>query len=489
MKIAFRVDSSNLIGAGHIRRCIKLANDLRYKSKEIYFITKNLSGNFNKLIDKKKFKKILIKNFASKSKLENDWKSTINICKKLKINILIVDSYELGVKWEKKVRKYVDKLAVIDDFSKIKHNADIMINNLNKKNDDRTIYLVGLEYIIIPNQISKRILEKKSKKENLTIGTFFGSSDNKNVSEKFLKIVSDKKFNNYKFISILGENNKNRKKIENNFKGYKNLFIVPRYKNIENFFKQIDILVGPGNVTSFEAIYSHIKCINIPINFFQKMNSNFQEKNKVATTLDQKKIFNKEGKKILINYFEKLSKENKPLENEIYLDGNGSRRISEILVPSKFNQVSIKTAKNQEDCLDLFKLHNEKENIKNSFNQKKQKYKDHLKWFKKKILSKKSYIFIFRINNLCVGQVRFDLIKKDVGLIDYSLDKIFRGRGWGKLILDKAIKTINHTNKINSFKAKVKKTNQQSIKIFRNLLFIQKKKKKYLEFNKNIALN
>ena len=92
MKIAFRVDSSNLIGAGHIRRCIKLANDLRYKSKEIYFITKNLSGNFNKLIDKKKFKKILIKNFASKSKLENDWKSTINICKKLKINILIVDS-------------------------------------------------------------------------------------------------------------------------------------------------------------------------------------------------------------------------------------------------------------------------------------------------------------------------------------------------------------------------------------------------------------
>ena len=171
------------------------------------------------------------------------------------------------------------------------------------------------------------------------------------------------------------------------------------------------------------------------------------------------------------------------------MDGNGSRRISEILVPSKFNQVSIKTAKNQEDCLDLFKLHNEKENIKNSFNQKKQKYKDHLKWFKKKILSKKSYIFIFRINNLCVGQVRFDLIKKDVGLIDYSLDKIFRGRGWGKLILDKAIKTINHTNKINNFKAKVKKTNQQSIKIFRNLLFIQKKKKKYLEFNKNIALN
>ena len=67
MKIAFRVDSSNLIGAGHIRRCIKLANDLRCKSKKIYFITKNLNGNFNKLIDKKKFKKTLIKNTTSKN--------------------------------------------------------------------------------------------------------------------------------------------------------------------------------------------------------------------------------------------------------------------------------------------------------------------------------------------------------------------------------------------------------------------------------------
>ena len=127
MKIAFRVDSADSIGAGHIRRCLKLAEDLKNKSKKIYFITKNLSGNFNKLIDKKKFKVILIKNLSS------DWKSTKLICKKFKINILIVDHYQLGINWEKKIKKNVDKLVVVDDFSKKKHHCDLIINNFNKK--------------------------------------------------------------------------------------------------------------------------------------------------------------------------------------------------------------------------------------------------------------------------------------------------------------------------------------------------------------------
>jgi len=486
MKIAFRVDSSNLIGAGHIRRCIKLANDLRCKSKKIYFITKNLNGNFNKLIDKKKFKKILIKNTTSKNKLRSDWNSTRYICKKFKINILIVDSYEFGITWERKIKDYVDKLVVIEDFSKINHICDLIINSESKKKKDQTIRFTGLEYVITPNQISQKILKKRKRRSKATIGTFFGSSDNKNINEKFLKIFSNEKFSNFKFITILGKNNKNEKKLKNNFKKYKNLSIKKNFIKMDNFFKKIDILISPGSVTSFEALCQNIKCINVPFNFYQRMSSNFQERYKISNTLNLKNIFSEKGKKLLINYFKKLSKENKPLEKKIYLDGKGSKRISEILIPSKFNQVSINKAKDLDDCLDLLKLHNEKENIKNSFNQKEEKFENHIRWFKKKKLSKKSHIFIFRINGLCVGQARIDIIKKGVGLIDYSIDKIFRGRGWGKLILKKAMKKVSQIKNINEFQAKVKKNNIKSAKIFRNLNFLEKNKKKYLEFNKSV---
>ena len=37
MKIGFRTDSSKAIGAGHLSRCLKLAEDLKYKSTEIIY--------------------------------------------------------------------------------------------------------------------------------------------------------------------------------------------------------------------------------------------------------------------------------------------------------------------------------------------------------------------------------------------------------------------------------------------------------------------
>ena len=124
MKIGFRVDSSKSIGAGHLRRCLKLAEDLKYKSKDIIFITRNLEGNFNNLIDRKKFKLALIKN----NKLKNDLNETKKICKKFKINFLIVDSYKIGINWEKEIRSSVEKLIVIDDFTSKPHYCDLIIN-------------------------------------------------------------------------------------------------------------------------------------------------------------------------------------------------------------------------------------------------------------------------------------------------------------------------------------------------------------------------
>ena len=130
MNIAFRVDSSDLIGAGHVRRCLELAEKLRKKCDKVIFITKNLNGNFIGLIKKKKFQVALIRNIISNNKLICDFKDTKDVCKKLKINTLIIDHYYLGINWEKKIKQHINKLVVIDDFSKKKHYCDLIINNL-----------------------------------------------------------------------------------------------------------------------------------------------------------------------------------------------------------------------------------------------------------------------------------------------------------------------------------------------------------------------
>ena len=82
---------------------------------------------------------------------------------------------------------------------------------------------------------------------------------------------------------------------------------------------------------------------------------------------------------------------------------------------------------------------NEKDAIKSSFNNKQVHIKRHIKWFKKQIMSKKTLMFVLEAKRLPVGQIRFNLSNKNAN-IDYSLDKIVRGRNWGKKIIDLGLK-------------------------------------------------
>jgi len=340
MRIAFRVDSSNIIGAGHIRRCLKLAEDLKHKCKKIIFITKNLKGNFNNSITKKKFKIIYLKNEKSNKKLITDFEDTKRICKKFKINTLIVDHYFLSSSWEKKIKKYIDKLVVIDDFSKKKHNCDLAINNFSKKNGTKVQLLNGFKYVIVPNNEIRNMENKKIKKgKKLIIGTFFGSTDNKNCTERLLKKLSKKKFKDFKFISILGKNNKNKKNIKAIFKNHKNIIIKKNFTNIKNFFKKINVLINVGGIISFEAMLHNIKCIYIPIGYYQKTSCEFLKRNKISNIFKYSSVFSKKGEQLLLSSFNNILKKNNITPKKIYFDGKGSKRVADFILSEKFNRI------------------------------------------------------------------------------------------------------------------------------------------------------
>ncbi|MCB2340760.1 GNAT family N-acetyltransferase [Clostridium estertheticum] len=121
------------------------------------------------------------------------------------------------------------------------------------------------------------------------------------------------------------------------------------------------------------------------------------------------------------------------------------------------------------DCKLLYEWANEKLVRANSFNSIKIDFEEHKIWFKNKLVSINSYMFIFYINKEPVGQVRLEKVGK-IGIINYSLDKNHRGKG---LSLD-MIKLLNDEVNINHIKIKalvgyVKMENEASQKIFERL--------------------
>ena len=108
-----------------------------------------------------------------KKNLEVDWETdsnqTAKILKNIKPELLIIDHYSIDIKWERKIKKYVKKLFVIDDLANRKHNCDYildynLVNNYDKRYDrlvsSKTIKLLGPEYIIL-NKDYRRVFQLK----------------------------------------------------------------------------------------------------------------------------------------------------------------------------------------------------------------------------------------------------------------------------------------------------------------------------------------
>ncbi len=156
------------------------------------------------------------------------------------------------------------------------------------------------------------------------------------------------------------------------------------------------------------------------------------------------------------------------------------------------DQIVIRIAR-VEDMITYFNWANDPEVRKNSVQTAEIALDDHKQWFYNKISSLDSELYYFELDNLPMGQVRFDLAG-NVFRIGFSIDKNFRKRGLGKIILQKAMKTLLFEyNKPLSLEAIVKPENDSSVKIFQGLDFDRAESvaldgKKYLRFVKEILV-
>ena len=149
----------------------------------------------------------------------------------------------------------------------------------------------------------------------------------------------------------------------------------------------------------------------------------------------------------------------------------------------KKNTFSCKRA-NEKDINIFFKWANDRKVRKSAFKSNKISWSTHKNWYQKKIKSKKTLLLIIKKNRVAIGQVRFEKEKKFI-IINYSLDRKFRGLGLGKKILSVSIKKIKKTKK-NILMGRVKKNNIRSAKVFKSLGFKGIMKKEIYYFKKYI---
>ena len=155
MNVVIRTDASLAIGAGHVMRCLSLADGLRSTGASVHFVCRLHDGHLCKLIQRRGYgvhslakPSPSIKMDASSNYLSwlgancrKDAAETIAVIDSFgsRPDWLIVDHYALSSDWEKCVRASVRRVMVIDDLADRKHDCDLLLDQ-NLYDDPDTRY-------------------------------------------------------------------------------------------------------------------------------------------------------------------------------------------------------------------------------------------------------------------------------------------------------------------------------------------------------------
>ena len=265
MNILIRANSSSYIGIGHIMRDLVLVN--QYSNDNIIFATENLDGNINHKIIEAGYKIEFLKS--------NNFDELNELIKKLNIDMIIIDNYEINYNFEKNLKELNPslKIFVFDDTYE-KHFCDILINHNISANEKKYKNLVpnncelrcGSKYTLLRDEFLEAKKQKNSIKKDKKMKTIFiamGGADHSNINIDILKVVNKIRKENKKNIkvNIVSTNaNKNLEKLKDYCKNKKWINLHINSKQIAKLMSESDFAIVTPSVTVNEAYY-----LNLPI--------------------------------------------------------------------------------------------------------------------------------------------------------------------------------------------------------------------------------
>jgi len=493
MKIVFRVDASSAMGSGHLIRCKNLALALIKRGAEVSFICRDFNGN---LIHDLLAESISVSVLASPKisarttdsylhwlgvSQEVDAAETILALNSEHPDWMIVDHYALDIVWEKQVKPHVKKVLVIDDLANRLHLCDLLLDqNYSFETNNRyqrllpedSRQILGPRYALMDSNF-QHAREKMSKNRIgiKTILIYLGGVDPDNITSMALLALSDPKLEEIQVNVLIGANSPpHRQAVEVLVEARPYTKLYEPQDNMVELLVGADLVIGAGGVSALERLSLGVPTILVSVADNQIA---------VCKALAAAGCAYYVGHAPALLYKELLGQLLWCIENQYQItekakqgltivDALGARRTTEVILPSSENELSLRETK-LEDVYLYFSWVNETEVRRQSINTDIIGWQKHNDWFYGKMKASNCHMFVLTIGDFPVGQVRFDVENGKVE-IDYSLDKVVRGRGWAaNMIIKAAYKMEPHLILI----GEVKSSNIASRKVFQGMGFAE----------------
>jgi UDP-2,4-diacetamido-2,4,6-trideoxy-beta-L-altropyranose hydrolase len=463
--VYLRGDGNSSSGLGHIHRLLALSEMLssQYNCK---FVTRNPLPGVRSLIQQTCSEIIEV----SADNIEVECSEFVECLDGSEI--VVLDGYLFGTEYQQAIKKKSNTLVCIDDIHNYHFVADTIINPaggtspfLYSKEDYTELY-VGPQYALLKKPF---LQSREDRGDTSSVFICMGGADPENFTSKVLEVALQEAFDTY-FV-IVGEAFLHRKGL---------------LQQIKNSSKKIQLL---SNVIPNELADLMGKC-SIGITSASNVAYEYASINGelyILKTADNQELLYEYliDKKLAFPFIDfKRKKHITEIQaliekQKAVFDRKSSKRINRIFNRLDLHKNVVIRKAAPSDLLFFFNWANDPELRRQSYNTGNITLAEHRTWFEKKIQDSHCVMLVFEYKNTPIAQVRFDI--GETAVVSYSLDKDYRGRGWGESILQKGLDYLLNDLGPLTVVGYVKIKNEGSNSIFKNLGFTQNISNEYPE--------
>ena len=281
-KVAFRVDASNQIGAGHFMRCLTLADGLNGLGVRIRFVCRHLPAHLQEVLLKRGYEITMLsghsgkpaggsaacKNWLGVSQME-DARSCKQALSDQLWDWLVVDNYALDERWETEQRGNVSAIMAIDDLADRQHDCDLLLDqNLAPhmqsryagKTGEGCHMLLGPQYALL-QPIYARLHGKIRPRTGPVkrVFVFFGGADSDNLTGRAIAAFLSLDRTDIDLDAVVAVDSPHAASIREQAAAHANIHLHSGLQSLAPLMAEADLAIGAAGATSWERL-----CLGLP---------------------------------------------------------------------------------------------------------------------------------------------------------------------------------------------------------------------------------
>lgn len=471
-KLVIRADADGAIGAGHVMRCLALAQEWRGQGGEVVFLGRIDSDYLRRrILAEGCFLHALTAIHPAPADLIEVGSWLVE--QEGKTAWLVLDGYHFDVAYHDAIRAKGLPLLVIDDYAHLpEYHADILLNpnayapELTYKIIPDALQLMGSRYLPLRREFHQAVKKQRGVvARGRRILVTMGGADPDNVSAKVLDALLATQGSDLEIKIVVGPLNSNRaalaaKLIRAPFTAE----LLEPVADMVPLMQWADLSISAAGSTCWELAALGVPMLVTVLADNQARLAASLAASGAAVNLGWSHAWQPEQLLPLVTslLFDKERRGSMGLCGQKLVDAQGGQRLLQAMRSFYFSLRPVVA----EDCATLYQWANEPETRAVSFCQAPISWEEHCQWFAERLVDPE-HVFLLAIDSegKALGQVRFAVIAQEA-LISVGLGQNYRGAGLGSRLIRLASKKIKAAQGLTRILAHIRPENNKSLQAF-----------------------